>query len=325
MNERLVAVVGYDDAMLLDIACVTSTLAAANRAGADPPYRTVLAAPGGNPVRCDSGQTLHAQASLEKLTGPFDTLVVSGGWGHDSAAADRRIVAHVRRLARESRRVASVCTGADILAAAGLLDGKRATTHWYFADRLAAAHPTVTIDPAPIFVRDGSVFTAAGVTSALDLTLALVEDDNGPDLARFTSRVLVTYLQRPADQAQMSVYVAAPATTHPLLRKVCEHITSHPDADLSTTELARRARVSQRQLTRLFTEHTGQTPGRYVREARLAAAARLLDTSGLSVTAVATRSGFSSAEALRQPFTRRYGLSPTAFRAAHTRRPNRTA
>lgn len=325
VNERVVAVVGYDDAMLLDIACVTSTLAAANRVGADPPYRSLLANPGGRPIRCDSGQSLNAQARLERLTGPFDTLVVSGGWGYGHAAANPRLVADVRRLARESRRVASVCTGAEILAAAGLLDGKRATTHWYFADRLAAAHPAVTVDPRPIFVRDGTVFTAAGVTSALDLTLALIEDDHGPDLARLTSRVLVTYLQRPADQAQMSLYVAAPATTHPLVRKVTEHITAHPEADLSTAALAARARLSQRQLTRLFTEHTGQTPGRFVREARLAAAARLLDTSALPMSAIATRCGFGSAEALRQAFTRRYTLSPTAFRAAHTRRGHTTA
>lgn len=320
MTERVMAVVGYDDALLLDIACVTSTLAAANRVGATPTYRCVLLSPGGRSIRCDAGQSLNAQARLERFTGAIDTLLVAGGYGYDTAADDPVVVAHVRRLARDARRVASVCTGAEILAAAGLLHGRRATTHWYFAERLAAAHPEVDIDPRPIYIRDGHVLTAAGVTSALDLTLALVEEDHGPDLARLTSRVLVTYLQRPADQAQMSMYVAAPATAHPLIRALTEHITADPAADLSTASLAARARLSQRQLTRLFSQHTGQTPGRFVREARLAAAARLLETSALTASAIATRCGFGSAEALRQAFTRRYSLSPTAFRAAHTRR-----
>lgn len=257
---------------------------------------------------------LQSQQSLERSTGPLDTLIVSGGFGHEAAADNPRIVGHVRRLARESRRVASVCTGASILAAAGLLDGKRATTHWRFASQLAARHPAVVVDPDPIYIRDGKVSTAAGVTSALDLTLAFIEEDHGSELARRVARGLVTYLQRPGNQAQMSMHVAAPPPEHTLVRDIADHITSHLDGDLSAGTLAADAGVSERHLTRLFLQHLGQTPGRYVRRARTEAAAQLLASTSLPIAGVARRCGFRSAETLRQAFVARYGISPARYR-----------
>ncbi len=315
MRERLVVVVGYDEATLLDIACVTSSLHAANRIGASPAYRVSVATPGGHAISCDSGVRLQSQQSLEQSTGPLDTLIVSGGYGHEQAADNPRIVGHVRRLARESRRVASVCTGASVLAAAGLLDGKRATTHWRFAGQLAARHPEVVVDPDPIYIRDGKVSTAAGVTSALDLTLAFIEEDHGGELARRVARALVTYLQRPGNQAQMSMHVAAPPPDHKLVRDVVDHITSHLDGDLSAATLAVGAGVSDRHLTRLFLQHLGQSPGRYVRRARTEAAAQLLASTSLPTARVARRCGFGSAETLRQAFVARYGISPSRYRA----------
>ncbi|GAA4926795.1 DJ-1/PfpI family protein [Streptomyces coeruleoprunus] len=318
------AVVGYDTAELLDIACVTTTLVMANHLGTPArPYEVVVAAPGGGPIVCGSGLTLHSQQSLERLVGPLDTLIVSGGVGFEQAAADPRLLGHVRRLAKESRRVASVCTGAAILAAAGLLDGHRATTHWRFASQLAARHPEVTVDASPIYIRDGDVSTAAGITSALDLTLAFIEEDHGAELARQVARDLVTYLQRPGNQAQMSLFTAVPPPRDDLVRRVVDHVAGHPDGDLRTAALAALVSVTPRHLTRLFVEHLGQTPGRFVRQARTEAAAHLLASTTLPLASVAAKCGFGSAETLRQAFTGRYGIPPSRYREAHGARPAR--
>ncbi len=320
METRRVIVVGYDAAQLLDIACVTSALDSANWHGAAPCYEVRLATPGGHPIVTDSALTLQAQLTLERVTGEIDTLIVSGGIGCENAAASPAVVAHVRRLARQSRRVASVCTGAYVLAAAGLLDGRRATTHWQWAQRLAARHPEVRVDADPIFIRDGDVATSAGVTAALDLTLAFVEEDHGTELARTVARGLVTYLQRPGNQAQMSMFVSAPPVSDSLVRRTVEHITGHLDTDLSTPALAAGAGVSERHLTRLFLKHLGRTPGRFVRQARTEAAAHLLASTSLPMAAVAARCGFGTAETLRQAFVDRYGIAPSRFRTTQALR-----
>ncbi len=318
--QRSVLVVGYDGAELLDIACVTTTLAMANvSGGAAQPYETTVVCPGGHPIRCGTGLVLAAQGALQRARGPIDTLVVSGGLGHEQAAEDPVLVAHVRRLARESRRVASVCTGASVLAAAGLLDGRRATTHWRFAPGLADRYPRVSVDAAPIFIRDGRVSTAAGITSALDLALAFVEEDHGVELARSVSRELVTYLQRPGNQAQMSLFTTAPAPDHDVVSRVLSHVNANLADDLGTVRLAAIAGVSPRHLGRLFAEHVGLAPARYVRQKRTAAAARLLETTSLRLPQIAARCGLGSAENLRQAFVVQFGVSPSAYRAAATR------
>lgn len=200
--------VGYDGAELLDIACVTSTLAMAGALTGRAPYSVKLLTPGGRTISCSGGIRVEADGVLEKHCARADTLVISGGYraaaagfGAAPAADDPTLVAHVRRLARLVGRVASVCTGAGVLAAAGLLDGRRAATHWAFADALGRRHPAVTVDPDPIYIRDGRVYTSAGATAALDLTLAFVADDLGSEVAREVARSLVTYLQRPGNQA----------------------------------------------------------------------------------------------------------------------------
>ncbi|MEQ4715437.1 GlxA family transcriptional regulator [Nonomuraea sp. B19D2] len=314
MDARRVVVVGYEAAELLDIACITTTLVVANWHGAKPYYETLLVTPGGHTITCGTGLNLQAHQPLERITGPLDTLLVSGGIGYADAAANPLIVGHVRRLARESRRVASVCTGSYILAAAGLLDGRRAATHWERAPEMAARYPEVVVDADPIFIRDGNVATSAGVTSALDLTLAFVEEDNGTELARTVARHLVTYLQRPGDQAQMSMFVSAPAPANSLVKRIVEHIAAHLRDDLTTPALAAEAGVSERHLTRLFLKHLGLTPGRYVRQARTEAAAHLLATTSLPMASVAVRCGFGTAETLRQAFIDRYGVSPSRYR-----------
>ncbi|PVG81965.1 AraC family transcriptional regulator [Nocardioides gansuensis] len=312
---RRIVIVGFPAAELLDIASVTTPLQVANYLAGHAVYDVTLASPGGKPIVTGTGLTLAAQAALERVRGPLDTVLVSGGIGYVDAMADTRLVRHVARLARESRRVASVCTGAGILAAAGVLDGRRAATHWAHADYLARRFPAVSFDRNPIFVADGEVCTSAGVTAAIDLTLSFIEADAGADLARRVSRQLVTYLQRPGNQAQMSMFTAPPAPGSSLVRDVVAHMAAHLADDLSTATLAARAGVSERHLSRLFLREIGATPGRYVRQARAEAAAQLLTGSDLTVEAIATRCGFGTVETLRQAFQGLYGVSPSHYRA----------
>jgi transcriptional regulator GlxA family with amidase domain len=313
MEPRQVVVVGYDGAELVDIACMTSALGLANRLGGDPAYRIRLASLDGGDIRCEHGMVLRAQTRLEAVRS-VDTLMISGGDGHQEAAASPELLRQVRRLARLSRRVASVCTGATILAASGLLNGRRATTHWLYAAELAKRYPNVTVDSAPIFIRDGRVATSGGVTASLDLTLAFIGEDHGSELARWVALGMVTYLQRPGNQAQMSIFTTTPRPDDATLRTVVDHVTAHPDDDLSAAALAARAGVSVRQLTRLFREHLGEPPGTAVRRIRLEIAARMAATTDLPMSQLARRCGFGSAESLRQAFVAKFGVSPRTFR-----------
>jgi len=318
MSERVFLVVGYDGAELLDIACVTSALDLANRIGADPPYRPVLAAPGRRDSICDSGLRLSVGAAVERINEPLDTLLVTGGLGHETAAANPKLVGHVRRLATLAGRVASVCTGATVLAEAGLLADRRVATHWRYADRLARRYPAVRVDPGPIYIRDGAVATSAGVTSALDLTLSFIEEDHGPALARRVALGLVAYLQRPGGQSQMSMFLDRDVSDDGVVRRVTDHVRSQLDGDLGTGTLARRVGVSERHLTRLFRRAGHGTPSQYVRRVRTDAAAHLLVSSPLQLSAVAHRCGFGSTESLRQAFLERHGVPPSRYRRERT-------
>ncbi|MDQ7802476.1 DJ-1/PfpI family protein [Amycolatopsis sp. A133] len=306
-------VVAYDDAQILDVACPSASLEIANSHGAGPPYTIELATVSGKPVRSSSGIGLTGARRLASVTGRIDTLLIVGGHGTEAAMADDALLTQVRRLAPRSRRIASVCTGAFVLAAAGLLDGRRATTHWGYGELMASVFPDVTVDLAPLYVRDGNVYTSAGVTSALDLTLALIEDDHGPTLAREVARELVTYLHRPADQAQISTFLAPPPGDR-VVGDLLGYVSAHLPEDLSPSALAARAGISTRHLNRLFTRQLGITPARAVREARTEAAAHLVRGSELSLAAVARRCGFRSAETLRQAFLSHYGLSGDTIR-----------
>ena len=319
---RKVVIVGYDNVVLVEIACTADALDIANRLGAAPRYEVVLAGPVDRPMRCSSGLALVAPNRLDRIDGPLDTLVVAGGPGSEQAVKDAALLTHLRRLASSSKRVASICSGAFILAAAGLLDGKRATTHWEYAADLARRYPGVTVDPAPLFIKDGNVYTAAGVTSALDLSLAFIAEDHGPTLARHVARSLVVYLQRPGNQAQVSMFLSAPPPEHRIVGDLAGHITGNLDADLNAPALAARAGTSTRHLTRLFNAHLGTTPSRYVRSVRTEAAAKLLSDTELPLAAVARRCGFGSTETLRQAFLDHYATSPSMYRRAHQRADN---
>ncbi|GAB2781093.1 GlxA family transcriptional regulator [Amycolatopsis magusensis] len=311
--NRRVLVVAYENAQILDVASPSASLESANNHGAGPPYTIELATVSGTHVRSSSGIGLTGARRLASITGRIDTMLIVGGHGTEAAMADAALLTQVRRLAPQCRRIASVCTGAFVLAAAGLLDGRRATTHWGYGELMASAFPDVTVDLAPLYLRDGNVYTSAGVTSALDLTLALIEDDHGPTLARAVARELVAYLHRPADQAQISTFLAPPPGDR-VVRDLLGYINAHLDEDLSPSALAARAGISSRHLTRLFTSQLGVTPARAVREARTEAAAHLVRGSELSLAAVARRCGFQSAETLRQAFLSHYGLTGDRIR-----------
>ncbi|MDQ7803134.1 DJ-1/PfpI family protein [Amycolatopsis sp. A133] len=310
---RRVLVVAYDDAQILDVACSSATFEIANEYGANPPYAVELGSVTGRAVRSSSGIGLTGGRRLASVTGRIDTLLVVGGHGTETAMTDEGLLTQVRRLAPRSRRIASVCTGAFVLAAAGLLDGRRATTHWGYSELMASVFPAVTVDPAPLYVRDGNVYTSAGVTSALDLALALVEDDHGPTLAREVAREMVAYLHRPADQAQISTFLAPPPGDR-VVRDLTGYIATHLAEDLSPPALAARAGISTRHLARLFTSQWGVTPARAVRVARTEAAAHLVRGSELSLVAIARRCGFRSAETLRQAFLSHYGMTGDTIR-----------
>jgi transcriptional regulator GlxA family with amidase domain len=301
------AIVVFPDVQQLDVAGPYEVL---RHGGQD----VEVVSPDGAAVRSASGLVLGADRRLDAVRGPLDTLLVAGGPGVHAALADAAIVRAVQRLAGRSRRVASVCTGAFLLAEAGLLDGRRATTHWQSCDLLARRYPAVAVQHGPIFVRDGDVWTSAGVTAGLDLALALVEADRGRDAALVIARRLVMYLQRPGGQAQFSVALRAQQAEREPLRDVQAWVHEHLDADLRVDALARRAAMSPRHFARAFAAEVGTTPARFVLEVRVDAARRLLESTGRSVEDVAAACGFGTAEVLRRAFVRTVGVSPRDYR-----------
>ncbi len=272
----------------------------------------VAARPGPLPT---SSIALYPDRTIDRCRGPIDTLVVAGGRGVRAAAQDERLVAWLKAAARRSRRVTSVCTGAFLLAEAGLLDGRRATTHWASCALLARSYPGVEVEPDPIFVRDGNVFTSAGVTSGMDLALALVEEDLGRELALETARWLVMFVKRPGGQAQFSAQLEAQTADREPLRDLQEWLPDHLEEDLSVPALARRASMSERNFARAFRDETGMTPAVYVEAARVERARIALDSGDLPVETIARQTGFGTVETMRRAFRRRVGVSPAGYRS----------
>jgi transcriptional regulator GlxA family with amidase domain len=312
--SRRVVIVALPEVQPLDVTGPAEVLSAAAQVagGEAPAYVLEVVAPGGAPLPTGSGYALAPAAALEDVRGPFDTLLVAGGAGARTAAPE--VVAQVRALARGARRVTSVCTGAYVLAAAGLLDGRRATTHWQYCDDLQRRHPATAVERDPIFVVDGPVRTSAGVTAGMDLALALVEEDLGARVALEVARWLVLFVKRPGGQAQFSAQLAAQSAERAPLRELQAWMVDHLGSDLSVPALAARACMSERNFARAFKAETGMTPAVYVEALRVERARLALESGGEPIDAVARRCGFGTVETLRRAFARRLGVSPGAYR-----------
>jgi transcriptional regulator GlxA family with amidase domain len=268
----------------------------------------------GEPVSTGTGLTLVAEP-LPGTDEAVDTVVLPGGYGTEMARKDDALMDWIGAVAPRARRVVSVCTGAVLAAQAGLLDGCVATTHWAFATHLATEFPDVTVNPDPIFVRSSEkVWTAAGVTAGIDLALSLVEDDHGTEAAQTVARYLVMYLRRPGGQTQFAAPVWMPRARRTPIRDAQAAIESEPGAVHSVSALAQRAAMSPRHFTRVFSDEVGEAPGAYVERVRTEAARRLLEETDDTITAIAARCGFGSAETLRRSFVRRLGVSPDQYR-----------
>jgi transcriptional regulator GlxA family with amidase domain len=305
-----VGVLAFDGVTLLDVSGPAEVLGKAAELGA--PYEVVLLSPAGGEVTSSVGIRMSGTLPAASA-GPLDTIVVAGADRLPGAVIEEELLAAAGALAAAAPRVASVCTGAFVLAALGLLDGRRATTHWRHASRLARQYPKVAVEPNAIFIRDGHVVTSAGVSAGIDLTLALVEHDQGAALARDVARELVVFLQRPGGQSQFSAAMQSPVPTSAVVRALQERVVADPARDHSPAALAAAAAVSPRHLSRLFHQELGTTPARWVEGVRLEAAQRLL-LAGHSVTSAAARSGLGSDETLRRAFARHVGTTPTEYR-----------
>ena len=310
--QRRVVIVAFAPAQPLDIAGPAEVLSGVNvsRPGA---YAITVVSPGGAPIQTGAGYAIAPAGALEEVDRPIDTLVVAGGEGARHAAP--AAVAQVARLAEGARRVASVCTGAFVLADAGLLDGRRVTTHWRYADELAARCPAATVDAEPIFVFDGPIRSSAGVTAGMDLALALVEEDHGSRVALTIARHLVVFVKRPGGQAQFSAQLAMQAASRAPLRDLQAWMADHLDADLSVGALADRACLSERHFSRAFKAETGLTPAAYVERLRVERARLALESTSTPIETVAAQCGFGSVETLRRSFARRLGVAPSAYRS----------
>jgi transcriptional regulator GlxA family with amidase domain len=308
-RKRHVGILVFDGVKLLDVAGPSEVFSEANRFGAD--YELMLCSADGRDVASSTGMRIRVDAAAADA-GPLELALVAGGDILPTHPVSPELAEAARMLSGRARRTASICTGTFILAAAGLLDGRRATTHWQHAKTLARAHPAIKVEPDAIYVEDGPVFSSAGVSAGIDLALALVERDHGAGLARDVARSLVVFLQRPGGQSQFSPSLRAALPRSSPLRKLCDTVAASPAGDYSTAALAAMANVSPRHLTRLFRDELGTTPARYVGLIRFDTAKDLLD-AGHSVTDAALRSGFGNSETLRRAFIQHLGVSPRAY------------
>ena len=310
---REVVMVTFEEGQILDVTGPLEVFSHASRYLPDVRYRTQVVTNGGGPVIASCGLEF-ASLPIHEITGPVDTLMVAGGAGIDAAVADTELVAHIRRLAADARRVTSVCSGAFLLAAAGLLDGRRATTHWADCRQLDEAYADVTVDLDAIYVNDGNVWTSAGVTAGIDLTLALVADDHGHQAAAIVARQLVVYLQRSGGQAQFSALLAGQAADTEPVRDLLAWLRDHLTDDLSVAALARQINLSERQFTRVFKAEVGATAADHVEAVRLDSACRLLETTNRTIEQIAKTCGFGTPETMNRTFRRRLDTTPREHR-----------
>jgi transcriptional regulator GlxA family with amidase domain len=332
-EPRNVVLVAYEGAQSLDVTGPLEVFAGAQTLleathSADRGYRMQLVAGDGSPIRTSSGLKLVPDAGLKHASAPIDTLIVAGGDGSRAACEDAELIAFIARASARARRTASVCTGAFPLARAGVLDGRRATTHWAAAEELARAFPRVRVDADPIYVRDGSVWTSAGVTAGIDLALALVEEDLDREAALTIARHLVMFLRRPGNQSQFSATLAAQGPERASLREVQREVVEDVGGVHTVDAMAARAHMSTRHFARAFRAETGLTPARYVERVRVEAARRALEENTETLETLARASGFGTPETMRRVFLRTLGVGPAEYRRrfqSSTERPSAAA
>jgi transcriptional regulator GlxA family with amidase domain len=315
---RSVLTVLFDEVQSLDVTGPLEVFTGANTwltyHGDGPAYDIRTASLGGRTVRTSSGLRITPDGDLREFRSPRpDLLIVPGGAG--SRRPDPELTRWLRAQGGRANRLVSVCTGAFLLAEAGLLDGRRVTTHWAYCRTLAARYPAISVEADPIFVRDGHVATSAGVTAGIDLALALVEDDLGREAALDIARNLVVFLRRPGNQAQFSVSLAKQSLERNPLRELRIWMAEHLTADLSVPALAQRVAMSPRNFQRVFTSSMGKSPARYVEELRIETARRLLERTAQSMDEIADQCGFGSADVLSRAFTRVLRLAPGEYRS----------
>jgi len=324
MRPRRVVIMAFDGMQSLDAVGPFEAFSGANRVprpGAEtssPTYAVTLASLTGGPIRAESGLELGTAQLPDPVPKQrderIDTLVIPGGDGVFSARTDPEFVSWIKAAAPKCRRVATVCTGAFLAAEAGLLNGKRVTTHWARAERLAAEYPALCVDSDPIYLRDGKYWSSAGVTAGIDLALTLIEDDLGTEVAQTVARWLVMFLHRPGGQTQFATSVWAKRAERSAIRQVQNLVESSPGEDHRIPSLAGAASMSVRQFNRVFASEVGEPPGRFVERVRTEVARRELETTNDTLDVIAGRCGFGTAETLRRVFKRRLNVSPDSYR-----------
>jgi len=317
-GTREIAVIGFDGVQSLDIVGPMEVFAVANLhspAGVMP-YRITLASHTGGEIATHAGLRLAGAVALDDLPDELDTIVIAGGSeaALRHAASEDGVLPWLRARVPRTPRIASVCTGAFVLAAGGFLDGRRATTHWNACALLQALRPAIQVEPDAIFIAQPPFYTSAGVTAGIDLCLSLVEADCGSAVALAVARELVLYMRRPGGQSQFSAGLKVPASATPRLRSLIANIIDDPTGDLSGAALAERAGMSERTLSRVFRKETGHTPGYFIEAARVDRAKILLETSDWPLARVAERAGFGSMDALHRAFLKRVGATPGFYR-----------
>lgn len=314
-NSRKVAIVGYRGAQSLDITGPFEVFAMANRFGGVKAYEPILTSPAGGEIVCNSGIGLAGSTAFADLTDDLDTILVAGG-DEEGLLSMRElgVIEWLNGRAHNTRRIGSVCSGAFVLAAAGMLDGRRATTHWEVCDEMRAFRPEVRLEPDAIFVADPPFYTSAGVTAGIDLCLSFVEDDCGPQVALAVARNLVLFMRRPGGQTQYSSSLNVQMAATPKLRSLIADVSSDPTGDRSLPAMADQVGMTERTFSRVFLKETGATPAAFVETARVNRAKALLETSDWPLARIADRSGFGSTDALLRAFNKRVGVTPGEYR-----------
>jgi transcriptional regulator GlxA family with amidase domain len=315
LKVRRIAILSIPGVQMLDVAGPMDVFFEANnQIGDAPKYVVDIVGLSSDPIKALNGTRFIPDKSIYTAVGEYDTVIVAGSPGIREYEENRELTEWLVNRARHANRVGAICTGAFLLAHAGLLDGRRVTTHWNSTDRMSRMFPAIKVDPKPIFVKDGSVYTSAGVTASMDLALAMVEEDHGRKVALRIAKELILFIKRPGGQAQFSMHLAAQISEYGPIRDIQEWIINHVDQDLSAPTLAMRVGMSVRHFARLFKRETRMTPGDYVESARVEAARRILEEGNTPLKIVAGKCGFSDQSGLRRAFVRQLHVTPAEYR-----------